>query len=475
MLIAGFTATAQDGWVYSAFNPTLPTLSSHIVTKDYATDDLYVCYYISSSSFSIKRINASTGAASGSFNIPANFSVKPTAMLVQSDGKLIVYGSFSSYNGSSTYKRIVRFNTNGSIDTSFSQVGNIFVESNFICRTIAENGSKIILGGTTSSTDYNMLFQINKSNGSPDTTFNNNASHITTLFNPFQIQECINDIYVNSPNEIYIGGYFGSYTGAIGANDGFLCKITSTGVLSTSFDIDETVFATTINSIDKQSNNKLIVGGVDGTLVRFNTDGSLDNTFTSPTITGVSTFGNPRVNKVQVQPSDKIIFAGEFTTVNGVSRNDIARVNSNGTTDLTFDPAGGSNVFIDNIILDSTNNLYVIGQFSSFGSYTRKYLIKISTSVMGRPALDVDIPEISNNKISVFPNPSNGIFNLQMDGYEGETFELTMYNTLGQTIIEKTLTGENNYQIDLTGQNTGNYFIKLANNNTVINKIIVKK
>ncbi|WP_417368745.1 T9SS type A sorting domain-containing protein [Flavobacterium beibuense] len=473
MLLVGLSATAQDGWVYTAFNPTLSTASNYRIAKDYATDDLYVAYNAGGGTYSIKRINASTGAVVGSFTIPANFTSPPSTMLVQSDGKLVVYGSFISYNGDSTYKRIIRFNTNGSIDTTFNQSGSTFQSNIFTCKTMVENGSKLVLGGTSNS--GNILYQINKSNGSMDTTFNSNASSITELTgNP-----SINAIKVYGGN-IIIGGHFNVYGTGGFPTPGTICKLNSSGTLVSGFFLNG--YGGTVTDLDvQQSTGKIVFCGTNAitnatTVVQLNSNGNVDTTFTSPSITGSSSFINPTAGTIQIQQNTgKVLFAGEFTTVNGVSRNDIARVTTTGAIDLTFDPGAGSNVNVIEILLDSSNNLYVRGPFTSFGPYTRSQLVKISTSVMGRPALGVDVPEISNSKISVFPNPSQGIFNLQMDGYEGETFELTVYNTLGQTIIEKTLTGENNYQIDLTGQNTGNYFVKLANNNTVINKIIVKK
>jgi hypothetical protein len=62
-----------------------------------------------------------------------------------------------------------------------------------------------------------------------------------------------------------------------------------------------------------------------------------------------------------------------------------------------------------------------------------------------------------------------------MKGYEGQTFELVIFNALGQLVHQTTVKPENAYQLDLTNFQNGNYFVRLQNNNTVINKIISKQ
>ena len=65
-------------------------------------------------------------------------------------------------------------------------------------------------------------------------------------------------------------------------------------------------------------------------LARVNTDGSLDQTFN--TGNGANSF----VSALAIDSSGKVVIGGAFTSFNGVSRNRIARVNANGSLDTTF-------------------------------------------------------------------------------------------------------------------------------------------
>jgi hypothetical protein len=44
-----------------------------------------------------------------------------------------------------------------------------------------------------------------------------------------------------------------------------------------------------------------------------------------------------------LQPNGQLVVAGEFTSVNSTNRNNIARLNSDGSLDPTFDPGIGPN------------------------------------------------------------------------------------------------------------------------------------
>ncbi|HRX81642.1 MAG TPA: delta-60 repeat domain-containing protein, partial [Pirellulaceae bacterium] len=100
-----------------------------------------------------------------------------------------------------------------------------------------------------------------------------------------------------------------------------------------------------VDFVALQADGKALIGGtfttVDGVsrnnIARLNPDGSLDNTFTPGTGT------NGPVLSVALQADGRILIAGDFTAVNGVLRNDIARLNSDGSVDTTFNPGSGTN------------------------------------------------------------------------------------------------------------------------------------
>ncbi|HRH54074.1 MAG TPA: T9SS type A sorting domain-containing protein, partial [Chitinophagales bacterium] len=85
------------------------------------------------------------------------------------------------------------------------------------------------------------------------------------------------------------------------------------------------------------------------------------------------------------------------------------------------------------------------------------------------------IGDIENDQIAMYPNPSNGVFTLELNNFEGNNFEVNITNALGQivytTMIDVT---ENNYTqtIDLGNAAAGIYQVTLKNASTTMNYAI---
>ncbi len=74
--------------------------------------------------------------------------------------------------------------------------------------------------------------------------------------------------------------------------------------------------------------------------------------------------------------------------------------------------------------------------------------------------------------IMIFPNPSTGIFNIDLQGIEN-TVRMEVLNSRGQLIYTNEL--NESYQLDLTAQPQGVYFVRLVNSTSVhLEKIIIK-
>jgi uncharacterized delta-60 repeat protein len=183
---------------------------------------------------------------------------------VQSDGKILIGGFFTTYNGTSRGS-LARLNTDGSLDTGFLATGagaNSYVNS-----VVVQSDDKILIGGsftTYNGTSRGSLARLN-TDGSLDTGF------LATFAG------ANNEVYsvaVQSDGKILIGGYFTAYNG------------TSRGYVA-----------------------------------RLNTDGSLDTGFLA---TGAG--ANSEVYSVAVQSDGKILIGGSFATYNGTSRVRIARL-----------------------------------------------------------------------------------------------------------------------------------------------------
>ena len=136
-------------------------------------------------------------------------------------------------------------------------------------------------------------------------------------------------------------------------------------------------FNNTVYALALQPNNQLVVGG-DFTLangvprqriVRLNSDGTVDAGFSQPS----SAYGaNDSVRAIALQPDGRIVVGGLFTSFNSGNLNHIARLNNDGSLDSQFTPGSGP----DNAVYAlaaTTNNataatkIYVGGSFVTIG------------------------------------------------------------------------------------------------------------
>ncbi len=71
--------------------------------------------------------------------------------------------------------------------------------------------------------------------------------------------------------------------------------------------------------------------------------------------------------------------------------------------------------------------------------------------------------EASNTEFSVFPNPSSGLFNIELNIQEGE---IEVYNSLGELVLQKTI--NQNSSFDLSNQQRGIYFVRVLEKGVVV-------
>ena len=189
----------------------------------------------------------SGGTKNTTFNIGSGFYVygRVNSIAIDSNGKSLVGGDFTSFTGSSQ-NRLIRLNTDGSKDTSFD-IGTGF---GFRVYSVEiQSDGKILVGGQFSSftgSTQNRLIRLN-TDGSKDTTFN-----IGTAFN-----SNVQSIAIQSDGKILVGGQFTTFTGS---TQNYLIRLNSDGSKDVSFNIG-TGFNSTVYSVAAQSDGKILVGG----------------------------------------------------------------------------------------------------------------------------------------------------------------------------------------------------------------------
>jgi len=265
------------------------------------------------------------GSLDNSFNPGSGADAEITAAVLQPDGRIVVAGRFTSFNGV-THNRVCRLNADGSLDPNFGLGAGI---DNSVLALALQSDGRILVGGQFSQVDLTQRFNLARlnTNGSVDLTFN-------PVNGP---NGDVNAIVIQPNGAIIIGGTFIGYNGFA---RGGIARVLTDGTLDFSFDsgvgTGGNVFALAL-----QHNGQIVLGGrfvqyagINRTFIaRVFSDGTLDP--------GFNPVPNSWVQSLAIEPDDRILVGGFFTFINAFGRNCIARLNTNGSVDPTFDPGAG--------------------------------------------------------------------------------------------------------------------------------------
>jgi uncharacterized delta-60 repeat protein len=320
----------------------------------------------------IARLNADgsldTGFDPGS---GANASVRVLAL--QGDGKLLLGGTFTSVNGSAR-TGIARLNGDGSLDAAFN--ASVSAGGNVTGLAVQPDG-KILLSGNFTSVNGTARTNIARLNadGGLDTGFNPSVS----------AGGVVPALVLQPDGKILLGGTFTSVNGTARTN---IARLNADGSLDTSFD-PASGANNFVYELALQPDGKVLVGGafssVGGStrrgIARLNANGSLDTSFNPVLNTGSSVWS------FAVQPDASVIIGGAFTSVNSIARNNIARLNADGSLDTSFDPASGANDSVLALALQGDGKALIGGTFTSANGTPRYRLARLGSSEQLAPEI----------------------------------------------------------------------------------------
>jgi uncharacterized delta-60 repeat protein len=289
------------------------------------------------------------------------------ALARQPDGRLLVAGQFTSFNGVPGGE-VVRLNANGSVDTNFT--ASITAGEPTIHSVAVQPDGRVMIGGMFSGINGATRIRLARLNadGTLDpgfvTSVNSSISFIT-----------VSHLAVQTNSQIVIGGWFESANGAPHTN---IARLNSNGSLDTGYNAQ---IDTPPNALVMQADGKVLIGGAFSTvngqvrahIARLNTNGTLDTAFLPVTDGNMDGFA--------LQPDGKIIIGGGFNTVNTVSRHRIARLNADGSLDTTFQNGmAGADSYIGCVALDPAGHVLVGGQYASMNGVGRTNLARLNTN-----------------------------------------------------------------------------------------------
>ena len=302
------------------------------------------------------------GTVDGTFSSGAGPNGSINTISIQSDSKIVIGGIFDTYNGVSRLS-VARLNASGTVDTTFTSSPNNRVQTSAI-----QTDGKVLIGGLFTSNNTissNFVARLN-TDGILDANFNPGTGASST----------VNTITMQSDGKILIGGIFSFFNGMVRNR---IARLNSDGTLDATFNPGNGA-NTTVLAIAVQTDGKILIGGqftiFNGTaskyITRLNSDGTLDSTFNSGTAALAT------VNAVVIQPDGKILIGGLFTSYNGVARNRIARLNADGTLDLTFNPGTGAGSTVTTIALQPDGKILIGGTFTTFNSIARNRIARLN-------------------------------------------------------------------------------------------------
>lgn len=396
---------------------------------------------------------------------------------LQSDGKILVAGRASMNSDNLDWFAVARYNTNGSLDNSFNSDGVatiFFGESNDVAYSIAvQADEKIVVAGRSSASITGDDFALARFNtdGSLDNTFSFDGK-VTTDFNSGN--DMIYSIIIQPDGKILAAGFATNST-----IDFALARYNADGSLDNTFSSDGKVTIDVSPSIDKVSQVMLLPDGkilltgnsrnatnLDIAIVRLNADGSLDNTFsTDGIIIHNPTLDEEYVDAGALQVDGKILVSGFSPHYTG--RAYVARFNSDGSFDDTFAnngileaPLGYEGAFAA-LALQSDYKIIAAGYNLNGG--TQFFAARILSG------LNVGVLEFSDNTNAlIYPNPVNEITVLAFELSTNQTLSISICDAQGRTVQtlcgKKFFTeGKHEISIDAGQLAAGQYILVLDN------------
>jgi uncharacterized delta-60 repeat protein len=277
------------------------------------------------------------------------------SVAIQTDGKILAAGRSFTGNGEQYNFALTRYNSNGSLDTTFDGDGKVTTDfgggDDHAYSISIQSDGKIVVAGESYNGSKRFDFALARynSNGSLDTTFDGDGK-VTTDFDGGD--DGAYSVAIQSDGKIVVAG---KRYKVVGGDDFALTRYNSNGSLDTTFDADGKVTTAVGSSNDYarsiaiQSDGKIVVAGnslngsrSDFALTRYNSNGSLDTTFDGDgKVTTDFGGGDDHAYSVAIQSDGKIVVAG-FSGIGTIDFKDFAltRYNSNGSLDTTFDGDG---------------------------------------------------------------------------------------------------------------------------------------
>jgi len=253
----------------------------------------------------------------------------------------------------------------GKVGPFLSDVSPIFnpgtgVSQGIITTLSVDAGGLLIIGGNFSSFNGNAVISLARvlSDGSFDNVFQ------PTIDNSGSIRA----LSILDDDQMVVGGNFKNINGG---DAHYLARLTRTGELDTAFNT-KVGANNSITALGVQGNGKVVIGGQftlydsipANYLARVNSDGSIDGSFNT------AMGADNSVNAIAVQTRDSIFIGGSFLTYDGIFMPYLAKVLGDGSIDPSFVTGKGPSAPVKAIALNENGKVFIGGDFVAYNDVT---------------------------------------------------------------------------------------------------------
>lgn len=321
-------------------------------------------------------------------------SVPVLAVAVQPDGKVLVGGSFTRFDGQPTKpapkatdpgydpdnpeyhvrSRLVRLNQDGSVDTTFKA----YIMNGEVRSILVLPDGKIFIGGTFTTVRQNKTADENNTNTTRNRLARLNADGSLDLSLDPNANGDVRVLVTQGDGKIMVGG---SFTAISGVTRTRLARLNANGVLDTSF-VSPDIRNNEVRAIVPEEVggvvNSYVVGG---SFTSVRGDGNR-NRLARVAANGASVLAfNPDANNVVYDiiglANGKLLVGGAFTAFSSgnIARTRLARLNNDGSVDESF--AQEVNNEVRDMHLETDGSVLLAGVFTQVGDYVRNFAARL--------------------------------------------------------------------------------------------------
>jgi uncharacterized delta-60 repeat protein len=363
---AGSYASAQT---IDAFNPLLQTAPTTMAIQ--ADGKMLLGGYFldgaTSTLIGVQRLNSDGSIDTGFTQLEVSAEVK--AVAVEADGKIMIGGSFVDVGGQGRH-HLALLNADGSLDSDFADPN---LDADVWAIALQPDGSAIAVG------DFQNVGAIARSYAA---RFTETGALDASFADPLICCGPARAVALQADGRVLVGGYF---LGVMGNSAlGSIIRFDANGQLDPAFPVDPS--ATTVSAIVAAPDGSIYVGSSYGTsdnvsirpVAKLSANGTLD-------IAYADIYSDSGTNALALQPNGKVVFGGLFQLIDGQPRHAMARLNADGTLDTGFADlqfsfnASDPNGYVFGFATQADGKTVAIGNFTLVDGQARQFAARVVT------------------------------------------------------------------------------------------------